>query len=96
MHAVELAGTDGLILVEDGMAAPAIKYVDWRTPPGDRTIALSAEPELIQRTLTESRPVVLVPRNVDHPNTDPVISAWQRIGDLYVIETSEIPTQTND
>ena len=29
--------------------------------------------------------------------SDPdVISDWQRIGDLYVLETSEIPPQTND
>lgn len=95
-QAVELAGHDGIILVEDGMAAPAIKYAAWRTLPDGRTITRTVEPDVIERALSELRPVVLVPQNVDYPQTDPVIGAWKRTGDLYVLESLEIPLETND
>jgi len=88
-QAVELAGNDGLILVEDGMAAPAIRYVAWRTPPDERIIARSAEPGMFERALSESRSVVLVPLNVDEPGVEPPVGSWKRNGDLYVLAASD-------
>jgi hypothetical protein len=92
--AVRLAGAGGLILVEDPMAAPAIKYAALRCglvglevgslpPPVPASLAKR------QRVLREAaeaatgRAVVLVPASLDDPLPDGL--TLRREGDLFVI-----------
>ncbi|GMV97384.1 MAG: hypothetical protein AMXMBFR83_17420 [Phycisphaerae bacterium] len=98
-EAVDLAGEDGLIIVEDGMARFAVEYraarenlpkIDVRTWPGpDRP---RARAELLLRaaaTFEADSPVVLVPLDVEAPAVPsplPEQAQWAREGDLYVLD----------
>jgi len=84
-QAVELAGDRGLIIVEDRMAGFAIHYQAIRAGLDERHIIPNAAPGRIIEAVDASRPVVLVPRNVDAPRTEPPIGRWRRVGDLYVL-----------
>lgn len=89
-HALELAGEDGLILVEDAMACFAIRYQALRSGMKDLQITQDAAPEAVAQAAAAGRAVVLVPANVDALRTDPPVGSWKRVGDLYKL-TSEPP-----
>jgi hypothetical protein len=99
-HAVELAGVDGLILVEDEMAAFAIEYQAIRSPgkhleirggPGPQgTPAADALNQEMRRTAAAGRRVVLVPGELDRPPIAPPVGRWVRDGDLYVLDANGI------
>lgn len=98
-RAFELAGPDGLILLEDEMAefslpysqltrgAPTgvtIRVLKWPEDERLRPQEAVARDELVRRFLEERKPVVLMPRDRDRP--DPVIDGveWRRVEDLYI------------
>ncbi len=96
-HATRLAGGDGLILVADPMIEFGVRYAEalGRIPRDVRIrpIELAAnEPvvaerrELLSAYIRRGRPVVLVPRDRDHPRTCVPEAKWRRDGDLYVLE----------
>ncbi|UCC29043.1 MAG: DUF2723 domain-containing protein [Phycisphaerales bacterium] len=86
-HAVELAGENGLILVEDAMACFAVRYQALRSGMEDLQITQDAAPEAVALAAAAGRAVVLVPVNADAPQTDPPIGLWKRMGDLYKLTT---------
>ena len=89
-HAVELAGEDGLIIVEDGMACFAIRYQALRSGMQGLQITQDAAPEAVAQAAAAGRAVVLVPANADVLRTNPPVGSWKRVGDLYKL-TSEPP-----
>jgi hypothetical protein len=84
-YAVGLADKQGLILVEDPMAEFAVRYrvirdgLEAVTVTGDITL------ERVNAAISENRPVVLVPTNVNVPKADPPAGRWKRVGDLYLL-----------
>jgi hypothetical protein len=84
-EAVDLAGDNGLILVEDPMAEFAVRYRAGRSGRASIEITHEITPDLIREAVGQARSIVLVPLDVNAPAT-PVPDkswGWQRIGDLY-------------
>jgi hypothetical protein len=97
-EALQLAGPDGLILVEDSMAVFAVEYGKLRADFDDLTIGLwSGMPpdqrtrflETVRRYADDARPVVLVPKDADRPHVEPPVGQWQRRGDLYLLSAKD-------
>lgn len=97
-EAVSLAGPDGLILVEDGMARSAVEYRRLQAGlPGIhvRMVPAAGQQEELERLATDvrveaqaGRAVVLVPLNRDQPRLAPPLGRWERHGDLYVLDAA--------
>ncbi len=98
-EALELAGDDGLILVEDNMATFAARYravlARRRTGSGPEVLSAdSADAALlaaIDSALAQGRAVVLVPRDRDDPDLSSPHLPWERVGDLYRISPPPSP-----
>jgi hypothetical protein len=90
-RAIELAGEDGLIVVEDPMAVFAIRYRAIEADRGDLEITLDTSPEIIRKQAQTGRAVVLVPNNADEPSTAPIDGSWERVGDLYRLAVVPAP-----
>jgi len=99
-HAAALAGPEGLIVVEDSMAMPAVRYrlrvagrdgVQAVFPPRDGWEG-SPQSDLLYDEAGRRRRVVLVPLNADHPRTPCPAGSWRRDGDLYVMEAAPAET----
>lgn len=93
-HAVKLAGPNGLIFYEDGMAQYALKYKALRNGMETDQIRSARHLERLSTTAATAQPVVLVPLNADDPSTQPPTGRWDRQGDLYLLEatvTTPIP-----
>lgn len=86
-QALALAGDDGLILVEDGMAAFAVQYRVLQSGRDAIDVTTEATPQGITEAYNAARPVVLVPFDVDAPRTETPIGRWTRKGDLYLLST---------
>jgi len=88
-HAVQLGGDHGLIIVEDRMAEFAVRYRALRdAATGVRIVSSLADPGFPPT----GRPVVFVPAHVDHPPAPaPPLTAWKRVGDLYLLEPAPPP-----
>ncbi len=82
-EAVELAGERGLIVVEDGMAAFAVRYRVLRAEARWVEVRARPKPGLIGLAIEQGRPIVLVPLNADVPSTPLPSGSWERVGDLY-------------
>jgi hypothetical protein len=106
-QAYRLADNDGLILVTDSMIRFALQYaqaaghgsLDVRVMQMET--AATAETSTERRVLMESylarrRPVVLVPRDRDHPVTCVPEAQWRRDGDLYVLTGIRLVPTTPD
>lgn len=85
-HAVELAGTHGLVLVEDSTALCAIEYVIRQIEAEGVRVTRDVLPEEIRGVVRGGGRVVLVPARADAPRTAAPFGAWRRDGDLYVLE----------
>lgn len=85
-EAMELAGEQGVIVVEDRMAEFAVRYQLEIARRAGVTVSFDIEPLDFERFVDEGRTIVLVPRNADQPTTLPLRGSWQRKGDLYVFE----------
>lgn len=83
-HAVELAGEDGIILVEDSMAEPAIRYRVFRDERERIGVTRDPMADEVLAALAANRAVVLVPLNRDQPQLRIPGRTWERVGDLYV------------
>jgi hypothetical protein len=84
-QAAELAGTDGLIIVEDEMGSFAVNYQLHRKRASDVRVIETTDPSLIARYSSARRPVVLVPSATTRPPDKPPVGAWRPVGDLYVL-----------
>lgn len=86
-HAVDLAGPNGVIIIEDPMAEYAVEYRVWRDQ-SDAEIVLADDtvPDHIRSAVKEGRTVVLVPARAGTPRATPPIGHWRRVGDLYTLE----------
>jgi len=87
-RAVSLAAPNGVIVVEDDMAAFAIRYRVLRDAMTDVTIMDHVDPSAITEAIRHGRPVVLVPRNTTELPTPLPTGVWERDGELYVPASS--------
>jgi hypothetical protein len=87
-EAVALAGADGIIVVEDLMGEFALRYQALRADYDELLIISSLPAEVAREAVYAHRPVVLVPSNTESPRTEPLVGAWQRVGDLYLLVRS--------
>jgi len=83
-QAMELAGDNGLIVVEDSMAIYALRYTAMMEARDG--IEVTVDAALISEAVGNGRPVVLVPFDRDHPKTPVTDGEWQRVGDLYQLQ----------
>jgi hypothetical protein len=96
----ELAGENGIILVTDTMMQVGIAYAQTvgRIPTAVEIAVIPTaglpehanewEPRL-QAVLQAGRPVVLVPRDRDNPQTCLPAARWSRVGDIYRLTALE-------
>jgi Protein of unknown function (DUF2723) len=84
-EAVALAGADGIIVVEDGMAEFAVLYQALRADYDELQIVGILTAEVAHEAVYTHRPVVLVPANRESPRTEPPVGTWLRVGDLYLL-----------
>lgn len=83
-QAADLAGPNGAIIVEDGMAQFAVKYaLERRKLSGVDVFVPEMPPKEMEAAFESGRKIILVPHNADHPTTLPLRGTWKRIGDLY-------------
>ncbi len=88
-HAAALAGDDGLIVVEDPMAEAPVRYRLARNGAGRVEVVRPSHRDRIEAAITDRRPVVLVPQDVNAPAlVSPADRNWRREGDLYVLDPS--------
>jgi len=85
-QAVDLAGEHGVIIVEDRMALPAIRYEKRIRHRDHIDIVVTGNATGIKDLGGADRPVVIVPFNRDAPSIPSVDREWRREGDLYVGE----------
>jgi hypothetical protein len=89
-HAIELAGSNGLIVVEDSMASFALRYVAVVEGRDGVEVNIAVDLVRMAEAFGAGRPVVLVPRDRDKPITTPALgSLWKRTGDLYYLQPVE-------
>ncbi len=88
--ALSLTGKDGVILVEDRMAEFAVRYQVLRADAVDVTLASTMDPSGLETAATRGRTVVLVPRQTEQPTPAPKGYEWHGVGDLYVLERTQI------
>ncbi len=84
-QAVDLAGERGIIIVEDPMAAFAVRYRAILDDRKDVEIVHELPARELMPAVDARRPIVLVPRAVGLPLTHPVAGTWRPDGDLYVL-----------
>jgi hypothetical protein len=83
-QAVDMAGEDGAIVVEDGMAEFAVRYeLHRRERRGVEVFSPEMPPREMEAAIEARRRIVLVPRRTDQPTTLPLRGRWNRQGDLY-------------
>lgn len=87
--ALELAGEDGIILVEEHVSSYPIRYAfAERGLSEDRVLPLShLDDAELEAAFQQNEPLVLVPRNRDKPELACRNCFWRRHGDLYVQHT---------
>ncbi|MFN0135405.1 MAG: protein O-mannosyl-transferase family [Phycisphaerae bacterium] len=92
-EAYTLAGSDGMIVIDDLMTQFAMKYEQAiRRHPATVQLVVyeylrleGIERSTIREALQSGRTVVLVPRDRDNPAPQLTGALWQRQGDLYVL-----------
>jgi hypothetical protein len=104
-EAVSLAGRDGVIFLEDGMGAFALRFKKIRRgydrlivaslPDMNRPDGRARFDDLVRRTAGGLRPVVLVPTDARHspPDVSPGLG-WARKGDLFILQLSAPPSKS--
>lgn len=83
-HVVRIAPQHAVILVEDGMAAPAVRYKIWRNNRDDLVVLLAEQFDELASSYKEKKSFVLVPRDREAPALESPIGTWKRSGDLYI------------
>ena len=82
--AIALAGPQGLIVIEDSMAAFAVRYRVIRSGQSGIEIASPPNEEQVLQAIAAGRPVVLIPGNVSEPRTQLPSGRWRLAEQLYV------------
>jgi len=101
-QAIELAGPDGLILVDDEMILVGLQYeqVCNRIPGSVSVMEIKKTGSqdiiagwrlMFKDYLASNRSVVLVPRDRNHPDTCVPEAQWSRLGDLYILTSLSNP-----
>lgn len=92
-HATGLAGDDGVVLVGDGMARFAVKYVAIREGKDRLSVhTISRDNPEIPWSQWQGRTVVLVPASVDDPPIEPPPGKrWRADLPMYVLERDPAP-----
>lgn len=85
-HAMQLAGDRGIIVVEERLDVPAIKYHAIQAGRSNVTITQELSSDLVNSAAASPRPIVLVPHRVHAPRTPAPFGVWRRDGDLYVLQ----------
>lgn len=80
-QAADLAGPNGVIIVEDPMAAFAVRYQIQQRGWNNVTVLGKLSPEELQPLLAGDRPLVLIPANTQET---PSPNIWRSAGELYV------------
>jgi len=93
-EAVRLAGSSGLIVVEDPMAISAIRYKVWRTGLAGLDVISASQSDSIRRAAVANRPVVLVPRKAELVGIPAPMGSWRHRGDLYVLDVAKTSRTT--
>lgn len=88
-RALEMAGPDGFIVIEDGMAEFAIRYRARRERKDQRTILREITAKQVRDAAAVAKRIVLVPHNAGSPRSDPPVGSWKRVGDLYILTTED-------
>lgn len=83
-HAATLAGDDALILVQDSMAAFAIRYQLLKNNKPDVDIIISSSDPKLQNTLQARRKIVFAPASTHNPPPALPGITWRPDGPLYV------------
>ncbi len=83
-RAIALAGELGLIVVADSMAKPAVLFKLHESPDRDVVVVRDLDPDLLTKSLDESRTVVFVPSSMENPLPPLEKGHWRRDGDLYI------------
>jgi hypothetical protein len=87
-HAMKLAGRQGLVFYEDGMAEFALAYKALRTGMNRDQVCAARRLKELTASAAIAQTVVLVPENTDSPRTPPPTGQWSRQGDLYILDTA--------
>jgi len=90
-EAVDFAGEHGVIIVEDSMALPAVRYQQRRCHRDGIEIIVTTNATRITDLGNPDRPIVLVPFDRDLPSIPSVERTWQRAGDLYTSDGTRTP-----
>jgi len=89
-EAIEMAGDEGIVIVEDSMARPAVEYEQMRRNRSDVEI-ISKSPggeidaHYVADVFAQGCAVVLVPLDRNSPSISAPVGVWSRRGDLYVL-----------
>ncbi len=87
IEAVNLAGNDGLIVAEDAMAQPAIRYQLWRLHRPIENVVHQVSVATLRKSKASDQTVVYVPLNTQNPRPPDADSAtWRKKGESYVLE----------
>ncbi len=92
-EALDLAGTSGLIVVEDEMARFAVQYQRERYGMSGVEVVPTFEGRQVIERIAAHRPVVLVPARVDLPPVSPPIGIWKPVGSLYVLDVLPVSNE---
>lgn len=89
-EAVALAEGQGLIIIEDAMARPAVIYEQMRRNAAQLEITLkrpgaTLDAESVVEAFDRGRRIVLVPLDRNEPGVITPLGSWERKGDLYVL-----------
>nr|WP_320046819.1 DUF2723 domain-containing protein [uncultured Ilyobacter sp.] len=82
--AVELAGDDGLIVMEDSMASFAVRYRVIESGKTQIVVASAKDEAALTAAIAAGKPIVLVPLDTDQPATPLPAGQWQRADQLYI------------
>lgn len=88
-HAVELAGENGVIIVEDKMAVFAVQYEVLRSNRDSIRVVRDLPASEMEAATQAGTKIVLIPSSINKPMTHPLTGSWQRVGDLYMLEATE-------
>ncbi len=80
---MQVAGENGVIIVEDGMALAAVRYQKHLRRRDGVEIVPASDTESFSEMVNSRRPLILVPLGRDNPSATLPARLWHRKGDLY-------------
>lgn len=89
----KLAGSNGIVFVQDDMAIYAIRYCLLRAGMGETPVKWIESPALLPPDIEADRTAVLVPSDMRREPPDPPGGRWVRSADLYILERLPVGSQ---